>query len=66
MRTTMLLALATLLGPAVTAASAQPKPERSWPMFGGTPSRNMVNTVEQNIPIDWCIEKGNQEHQVGG
>lgn len=62
MRTTMLLALATLLGPAVTAASAQPKPKRSWPMFGGTPGRNMVNTVERNIPIDWCIEKGKRKN----
>ena len=50
MRTTMLLALvATLLGPAVTAASAQPKPKRSWPMFGGTPGRNMVNP-----PLDFA------------
>ena len=42
MRTTILLALATLFGPAVTAASAQPKPTPSWPMFGGAPGRNMA------------------------
>ena len=62
MRTTMLLALATLLGPAVTAASAQPDPNRSWAMFGGTPGRNMVNTVERNIPIDWAVEEGKRKN----
>lgn len=60
MRTTMLLALATLLGPAVTAASAQPKLTRSWSMFGGTPGRNMVNTVARDIPSDWSVEEGNR------
>ncbi|HZZ77842.1 MAG TPA: PQQ-binding-like beta-propeller repeat protein [Gemmataceae bacterium] len=28
------------------------------PMFGGTPQRNMVNTVDKNIPIDWSVEEG--------
>ncbi len=62
MRTIMLLALATLLGPAVTAASAQPNPHPSWPLFGGTPGRNMVNTVDRDIPIDWCIEKDKRKN----
>lgn len=29
-----------------------------WPMFGGTPQRNMINTVEKNLPATWCVEKG--------
>jgi outer membrane protein assembly factor BamB len=27
-------------------------------MFGGTPSRNMVNTVDKNIPTTWNVEEG--------
>ena len=31
-------------------------------MFGGTPQRNMVNTVEKNVPSDWSIEKGKEKN----
>jgi outer membrane protein assembly factor BamB len=34
----------------------------AWPIFGGTPGRNMVNTVEQNIPRDWCIQGGKRQN----
>ena len=27
-----------------------------WPMWGGTPARNMVNTLEKGIPASWDIE----------
>jgi outer membrane protein assembly factor BamB len=27
-------------------------------MFGGTPSRNMINTIEKNIPTTWNAEEG--------
>jgi outer membrane protein assembly factor BamB len=30
-------------------------PLRVWRMFGGTPSRNMVNTVEKGLPAEWHI-----------
>ena len=30
----------------------------TWPMFGGNPSRNMVNEVDRNLPADWCVEEG--------
>lgn len=33
----------------------------TWPMFGGTPQRNMVNTVDKDIPIKWSIEEGKQD-----
>ncbi len=29
-----------------------------WPMWGGDPQRNMVNTVEMNIPSSWDIKTG--------
>lgn len=29
-----------------------------WPMWGGTPQRNMVNTVEKGIPETWDVETG--------
>src|SRR6266446_6163063 len=29
-----------------------------WPMFGGSPSRNMANTVDKNIPIDFAVDEG--------
>jgi outer membrane protein assembly factor BamB len=29
-----------------------------WPMYGGTPTRNMVNTVAKGIPTEWEPKKG--------
>ena len=29
-----------------------------WPIWGGTPQRNMVNTVEKNIPAAWDVTTG--------
>ena len=29
----------------------------SWPMWGGSPGRNMVNTTEKNITWKWDVEK---------
>ncbi len=35
------------------------QPKRSdWPMLGGTPSRNMVNLVEKNLPEQWNLNTG--------
>jgi outer membrane protein assembly factor BamB len=31
-------------------------------MFGGTASRNMVNTVDTNLPSDWSVKKGRQKN----
>jgi outer membrane protein assembly factor BamB len=33
-----------------------------WPMFGGTPERNMANVVDKNIPTDWSIEEGKRKN----
>ena len=35
---------------------------RVWPLFGGSVSRNMVNTFEKNVPTDWSVEEGKQKH----
>jgi outer membrane protein assembly factor BamB len=35
---------------------------RSWPMFGGTPQRNLVNTVDKNIPTAWDVKEGAQKN----
>jgi outer membrane protein assembly factor BamB len=47
------------------SGKAQPPPPangetaaRIWKMFGGTPSRNMVNTVERNMPAKWNYKTG--------
>jgi outer membrane protein assembly factor BamB len=36
-------------------------PARSWPLFGGTVGRNMVNTVDKDMPADWSIGQGKQK-----
>ena len=61
------IALIVVLPRARPDASAQrrdpPAPvERSWPMFGGSPSRNMVNASEWDLPADWCVLDGQRKH----
>jgi outer membrane protein assembly factor BamB len=57
----LLLAACFLLGVAFgtgkEARSRQPTAKgSSWPMFGGTPNRNMVNPVDKKIATDWKVE----------
>jgi outer membrane protein assembly factor BamB len=33
-----------------------------WPTFGGSPARNMANTVAKNIPEDWSVKEGEQKN----
>jgi outer membrane protein assembly factor BamB len=40
------------------ADEAKAAAARAWPLYGGTVQRNMVNTVERNIPSDWDIDQG--------
>jgi len=50
-----------LVQPDRAAPTAQSRAEiiaRAWPMFGGRPERNMVNTVERNLPAEWDIRTG--------
>jgi outer membrane protein assembly factor BamB len=30
-------------------------------MLGGSPGRNMANTIDKNVPADWCVEEGKQQ-----
>jgi outer membrane protein assembly factor BamB len=47
----------------VEGTAQQPQSGSSaWPMFGGSPSRNMVNLREKNLPIDWCVEDGKHKN----
>ena len=46
-------------------AEVRPSPAGDWPMYGGTPPRNMVNTVAKDIPTRWSAQ-GRQERQVEG
>lgn len=36
--------------------------QRNWPMFGGTPARNLVNLVEKDVPTDWSVEPGKEKN----
>jgi outer membrane protein assembly factor BamB len=40
---------------------AAPTPE-SWPLFGGTVSRNLVNLVDKNIPMTWNLKEGAEKN----
>jgi outer membrane protein assembly factor BamB len=40
------------------AGEATPAVSLDWPMYGGTPSRNMVNPVAKGIPTDWGNKAG--------
>lgn len=56
----LLAGLTTLAKP---VNNAQPKPVApAWPMFGGTPQRNMVNLVDKNIPISWSVKEGERKN----
>lgn len=61
--TAALLVVAVLIGirPRLaerSSAAPKPAPPRSWPLFGGTPERNMVNTVDREIPATWDVHTG--------
>jgi outer membrane protein assembly factor BamB len=30
---------------------------KSWPLFGGSPARNLVNLTDKNIPTEWDIDE---------
>jgi outer membrane protein assembly factor BamB len=44
------------------SASDEPKTGHGWRMFGGSISRNFVNTFDRNIASDWSVEPGNEKH----
>lgn len=51
----MLMAAGALA--ATVAVSADDRSRRDWPMWGGTPDRNMVSTMT-GLPIEWDVKTG--------
>lgn len=47
-----------LASSSLSAQDAATAPGRTWPMFGGTLQRNLVNTFEKNLPDYWDINSG--------
>ncbi len=48
-------------GAALADGKQPPAPgynDQSWPMFGGNISRNMVNALAKNLPVEWNVEEG--------
>jgi outer membrane protein assembly factor BamB len=43
-------------------AAGQKPATHAWPMFGGSFHRNMVNTVETNVPTEWSVEEGSPKN----
>src|SRR5438105_857919 len=46
----------------VSAAQIKADMARAWPLFGGSLHRNMVNTTDRNVPMDWNVEEGQQKN----
>jgi outer membrane protein assembly factor BamB len=53
-----ILPIIAILASAFALSSApEVRTQPSWPMFGGSPARNMVCTTARNLPDDWNVEK---------
>src|SRR5262245_21610838 len=53
------LPVVVLLGPAVLLPAAPaPKVAPAWPMFGGSPARNLVCGTARNLPDAFYLESG--------
>lgn len=67
-RNWLLLLIATAMLPFHSAerSSAVPVPpavrQTQWTMFGGTPSRNMVNLSDEKIPTTWSAAEGKHQN----
>jgi outer membrane protein assembly factor BamB len=57
MNTTKLKKIALAGSLFALSAAALPAVAEDWTMFGGTPTRNMVNN-QKNPPTEWDVEKG--------
>jgi outer membrane protein assembly factor BamB len=62
----LLLPAAFLVLAAAWSAAEPAKPaNESWPMFGGTPARNLANPNAKNVPTDWKIVLADQGEEKG-
>ncbi|MBY0522872.1 MAG: PQQ-binding-like beta-propeller repeat protein [Gemmataceae bacterium] len=65
-----LIVLTTIRAPGSVEPAPVPQAVvyRDWPMLGGTAHRNMVNTVERNLPttweIAWTVDARTREKQI--
>lgn len=48
--------------PKTTTVTLQPAGKSDMPMFGGSPTRNMVNLIDKNPPLVWSVEEGKQKN----
>lgn len=44
-------------GEAQAQTTTPTKTSNDWPMFGGSPQRNMANTTSKNAPVEWQVEE---------
>ena len=56
------LGLSLLLVTQSTAQQPGDNTRPGWPLFGGSPTRNMVNLIDRNMPIDWCVEENKEKN----
>jgi outer membrane protein assembly factor BamB len=57
------LVAVALQGPAREPRDEPAKSDhRSWPLFGGSVSRDLVNLVDKDVPIFWDDRKGSQKN----
>jgi outer membrane protein assembly factor BamB len=54
-------AITAIIGVATTRGGEK-APVSDWPMFGGSPGRNMANFVDKNVPMEWSVEEGNHKN----
>ena len=55
----LMLALSGLL---LRAGENPTKTDAPWPMYGGTPQRNMANLVDKNIITNWNVAEGKEKN----
>ncbi len=64
----LLIGFAAFLPACSSQGQSAPEPAKTsaktddWPMFGGTPSRNMVNPFAKGLPMEWTAEKGEKKN----
>lgn len=50
--------------PAVVQAGEAKIAASDWIMFGGSPTRNMVNLAAKNLPVEWSVDEGDTKNML--